>query len=114
MSTSVHLFPRALEKTFKAAKDPSFFEDDANLIPFAEKVVNGLVEALELRGFVEGKKTSLGRTFRNKAWGAEALLNESGLYLSASGDGVFEILMFGDEVASEEIAKFDPQEGSWA
>jgi hypothetical protein len=114
MSTSVHLYPRALEKKFQAAKDPSFLEEKANLIPFSAEVLKELVEALELRGFDEGKKNKFGRTFQNELWGAEALVTETGVFLSASGEGVFEILMFGDEIASKEIAKFDPQEGSWA
>ncbi len=114
MSYSVHLYPRAFEKKFKAAKDPDFLEDKANPVRFAPAVVKGLVEQLELRGFVEGKKSKAGRIFRNEDWGAEALLTESGLYLSAGGDGTFEILMFGDEMADYEIAKFDPQEGTWA
>lgn len=114
MSTSVHLYPRALEKKFKKAKDSSFLEDKTNLIPFSTKVLKELVEALELRGFAEGKKNKFGRTFQHELWGAEALVTETGVFLSASGDGVFEILMFGDEIADKEIAKFDPQEGSWA
>src|SRR4051812_32944246 len=89
MSYSVHLYPRALEKKFKAAKDPEFIEDKANLIPWTPAVVKGLVEQLEVRGFAESKKSKAGRVFRNKDWGAEALLTESGLYLSAGGDGTF-------------------------
>ena len=114
MSYSVHLYPRAFEKKFKAANDPGFLEDEANLIPFAAADTEHLVEQLALRGFVEGKKRKEGRTFQNEDWGASALLTASGLYLSASGDGTFEILMFGDEVASAKIAKFDPQEETWA
>ena len=101
-------------KKFKKAKDPAFFENADNFIAFDAKLVERLINALEIRGFTEGKKTKAGRTFQQEEWKAEALLTKTGLYLSASGEGIFEIGMFGDEEADEEIAKFDPQEGSWA
>lgn len=113
MSYSVHVFPRALEAKFKKAKKRDLFEDEANLVSFDEAALDRILEQLELVGFAESKKEKRGRHFRNEEWPAEAVLTERGLYLSASGDGVFEILQFGSEMADETLAKYDPQEGTW-
>ncbi|APR75765.1 Hypothetical protein A7982_01111 [Minicystis rosea] len=114
MSYSVHVFPRALEAAYEEADDPSFFEDDANLVAFDAAVLEHLVSALERSGFIEGKKTKDARHFANAEWPATALLTPTGLYLSASGvDGIFEIGMFASELADDTLAKFDPHEGAW-
>src|SRR5262245_13535874 len=113
MSYSVHVLRRETQKKYEAAGAPDFFENEHNLVPFDEPTLEELVNALELLGFAEGKANKRGRHFSHEEWGAQALLTKHGLYLSASGDGTFEIMMFGSELADEKLAKFDPQEASW-
>ncbi|WP_394821416.1 hypothetical protein [Pendulispora albinea] len=113
MSYSVHIVGRETQAKYEAAKSPAFFENEHNLVPFDEPTLEELVNAMELRGFVEGKADKRGRVFSHSDWGAEARLTKRALYLSASGDGIFEITMFGSELANEKLAKFDPQEASW-
>ncbi len=115
MSYSVHVFPRATQAAHakQKKKSPAFFEKESALPKFTKAAQDELLERMELVGFAEKKKSKAGRNFSNADWGASGLLTPHGLYLSASGDGVFEILQFGSEIAGEELAKYDPQENTW-
>jgi len=113
MSYSVHVFPRATQTAYEAAASPAFFEDEERLPRFAKEPLARLVEHLELVGFEERKSKEGNRHFVNEDWAASALLTKHGLYLSATGDGVFEILQLGSGMADDDLAKYDPQEDTW-
>jgi hypothetical protein len=113
MSYSVDVYPIAFKVKCEKAKGRNLHEDPANLVPFDDASMERILEQLELVGFTELKKDSFGRHFLNREWPAEALLHDCGLYLSAHGEGVFEILMFGSEISEDTLARYDPQQGTW-
>jgi hypothetical protein len=116
MSYHVWLVRREARAKFEAAGGADFFEHEANLSPLTEANLRHLARRLELAGFVGGGAGDPPRRYRNDDWPAEALLTASALYLSCPfGDAVFEVGMFASESVSdnEELAKFDPQDGSW-
>lgn len=114
MSYHVQLFSRETRARYEAAEGPGFFGDPANLVALAQADREYLVTCLEQVGFHEGKQSGDARDFTNDAWPAEALLTDTGLYLSASGENsIFEILMFASESLTDNLTKFDPQTGIW-
>ncbi len=114
MSYHVQIFRRETQAAYEAADDPAFFEQAEAFTPFTKDDLELLVERLELNGFTPGKPRGKDRTFTCAEWKADALLTDVGLYLSGSGeDSIFEILMMTSELASEDLAKFDPQAGGW-
>jgi hypothetical protein len=113
VSYHVQIFRREVEAAFAMAKDPAFFEKPAALPPLTEENVASLREPLELVGFTKGKSDGRGQHFTHPDWSADAVLTPSALYLSASSDGIFEIGMMASELAGEDLAKFDPQLGTW-
>ena len=115
MSHSVHIYPRQLQVKFDASKDPGFFENENNLVPWTKGQREAISNRLALVGFTRDKKNKNSVRFSHDEWHANALLTDTGLYLSGplGGNTVFEISMFASELAGEDFAKFDPQDGTW-
>ena len=113
MSYSVHVFRREIQAKVEAHGLGAVLENDSLRPSFDAATLEGLGENLEMRGFASVRSDEHGRHFTHEGWGAEALLSSTGLYLTASGEGIFEILMVGSELADDELVKYDPQEGSW-
>jgi len=116
MSFSMHIFRKEVQVAQEAAGNAEFFEDPANLLPFTEEQKEKLRQRLEKYKYRECGRDGE-RTFYEFDDGnafAQALLTGSGLYFSASGEGIFEISMTSSEFTdSGEFAKYDPQEGGW-
>lgn len=115
MSYHVYLFSKQTRTARKADARSDWLEDDSAMTPFTPEERATLASNLALTGFVQTSTDGDTERFENDQLGASALLSARGLYLSATGDGVFEILMFGSEWAGDgdTFAKYDPQENSW-
>ena len=111
MSYSVMVVRREVQVRF--AGDGAAFQDALErrqpLTPFTAANRQLIEERLSLLGF-EPQATG---SFHHAEWTANAMLQADVLYLTASGDGVFEIGMIGSELVDEELAKFDPQANEW-
>lgn len=113
MSYHVHVHARGTEIQYREV-GPSIFEHPERLTPLTPAGRATLEEELRLRGFAKRSESDGAVHFEQPEWKCEAMLTETGLYLSASGESaIFEILMFGSEVANDDFAKYDPQLGTW-
>ena len=115
MSYHVQLFHRnTKERADKETNLADFFDSESNLAPFTKMQIKALTTKLELVGFEKKKGKGSTLRFENQELGAEAMLTDCGLYLSASGeDAIFEISMFASEWAGKDLLKYDPQAGGW-
>ncbi len=114
MSYHVELYRKEVKAKQLASGDEGFFENENNLLPFTDEQFESLKERLQDYGYSiqkEGKEIQLGFEADESI---SVLLTRSGLYFSASGEGIFEIGMTASEFTdTDEFAKYDPQEGGW-
>lgn len=114
MSYSVYLFRKETKEKQRASGDDSFLEKEEALLPFTEEQFASLRKRLLDYGYKIEAEQSNQIDFINEKEGASAMLTSSGVYFSASGEGIFEISMTASEFTdTEEFAKYDPQAGGW-
>jgi hypothetical protein len=115
MSYSVQLFNKKVKDQQKSYGKADFFENEANFDGFSSEQRQSIEARLIRYSFVleNEKENHMLFSYKHDPT-VSALLTDSGLYFSASGDGIFEIMMTASEFTDTgEFLKYDPQTGVW-
>lgn len=120
MSYDVQLFRREVQELQEQQDDPSFFENDENLLPFTPAQHEGLHQRLLISGYeVVGQHPNRieYELVQEDAATITALLWNNGLYFTVSptsAEDIFDIGMTASEFTDGgDLAKYDPQQGGW-
>ena len=115
MSYDVQLYRKEVKEKQLASGADDFFENEANLLPFTATQFEELKQRLLSYDYViEHEKDGMIRFGFSNDGGTSALLTNTCLFFSSTGEGIFEIGMTASEFTdTEEFAKYDPQQDGW-
>lgn len=115
MSYSIYLFKAGTKVKYQSYKGEDFFENNTNLEPFTQEMMNKIKERLGRYNYRYINKTQYGEVFGYEDFG-EVLLSNHGLYFTAgtNSDSIFEIEMTASEFTDTgELEKYNPQTDEW-
>ncbi len=115
MSYNIQLYRKEVKKKHITSNDENFFESEENLVPFTKEQKEYLKKRLLRSGYIiENEENEIIAFGFKKDNATTALLTNSGLFFSSSGDGIVEISMTSSEFTdTEEFLKYDPQDNGW-
>lgn len=115
MSYKVTLYRREVKEKQLQSEDKDFFEKESNLLAFTKEQKEKLEARLLKYNYIIEQTDKYGIHFsfedNNRT---SALLGNTALYFSSTGDDIFDISMTASEFTdSAEFSKYDPQAGGW-